>query len=261
MTKQERIIKFLKIIFHKKFLPFWFFIIFTGITGFVILHENHMVRSREISFNQFVLKNFNNNSTNEIKPLSIESTRAFFFIAQTLKSFGFLRCDQYLPDPDCSSGLVNDQKSFHELRDAVLQTQTGFQKAPANPPYHTLKTLMINFGVNPGDDKSKYIGVMLYTGIDAGYRIMKILNLFRSGVSDKPCKRPLYLKWFFMEDMHSFEALRNDYDFVIADSQIPVYVFQKDSANRWKFSSSQSEGLAKYIKSDDKSLKDPLWCE
>lgn len=249
MIKRERITDFLKSSI-RKFFPLFYIALIAGTFTFIIWLQQTQIQIDEKRFNQFIQKNIYFSSKSDIVPLSIESTRAFYFISQILQESGFLRCDFYRPDSGCQSGRPenNTLKFFNEIREAVFLTPAGYEKAGSSPPYHTLKGFEINMGTTDSD----YIGVLLYTGKNAGLHISRLLNYIRYiNKSKEPCKGFRYAGWYLIEDPYFYGILENKFSLTISDRQSPVQVFKRDSTNHWKPSINESINLLKYLNEDE----------
>lgn len=256
MIKPERIIKFVKIIFHKKFLPFWF-IFFIA----VIISVGIFIQKYRIYLQQYYSSNFIHDHLNDqlisgisdvVEPDTVESTRIFYFISQSLSNSGFIRCDQYLPDINCYNELSKIEKmSFYEIRHSVTKTENGFNLSGIKPPYHTLKTMVIN----TGHPKSNYIGVVVYTGKNVRNRMYNLLLLLNSFFIQNDQCNPLYMRWYLVEDLSIGEFLESEFGLPVLQLHQSINIFKKDSNNRWKYSKEQNDKLLEYLNHDLSNTK------
>jgi len=233
MTKRERSIDFKGLKLSNKYPPFLFFaFILLALSLAVFFHKKAFIRG-----------NVENDKT-RIEPLSIESTRVFYSLAQSLQHMGVLRCDAFLPDPLCPVNPEDNpgQKLFYELRHGVRKTETGGFLPNKIPPHHTLKSLV----VHTGKPDAPYVGTFLYTGENSGDSLGKILHLLEV-IFDKNnrCENPLFQKWIFLEDPYAMASLRETYETPKFHDRIQVYA--KDKDGKWSVAVTPRDNLVQYV--------------
>ncbi|MDH4199173.1 MAG: hypothetical protein OEV66_02240 [Spirochaetia bacterium] len=151
--------------------------------------------------------------------INMDSTRRFYYVAETLTNSGYLRCDVYLPSGKCpeSADVEKTGNLFYEIRHKTKKGNHFLFSDAHEKPYHTYKTMVVNL-----ESSGKAIGVVLYSDADES-----VFSEVLKTLANRQCNKNVIGKWYFIEDRAVLNHLENFYHMKFRNRSMPLQIIEK----------------------------------